>query len=313
MQGDNKLFLHHKMVYGGTEYMASTWQRKVLPSLTNIHNYQCYVLPGQLAPLSEMLKDKRDIIIWIHNLPHQFHGTFDLVYIKNKLFMEKVKYFIVPSENAKEYTVRELGISADKVWVCNNAIFPLEYNSKKFNKPKEIKVVHTSAFDRGTPVILNSLQFIDVDFRLEIFNDFNPDLNFYGDSSSLDKRIKFYGKTPKSIVKEHVENAHIFIYPPDIFLETFCLSLVESLSAGNLAVYADYGSLKEVANGGGICYPHPGGQNLKHAEIFAKHFTEAIEKVKAGEWDPAEQVAYINKRFSWETITQQWVDLDNTL
>jgi len=39
----------------------------------------------------------------------------------------------------------------------------------------------------------------------------------------------------------------------------------------------------------------------------------AINKVLAGEWNPEEQVESINSRYSWEKVTQDWIEFDKQL
>jgi glycosyltransferase involved in cell wall biosynthesis len=211
----------------------------------------------------------------------------------------------------KLWTAEEFNISLDRIKVIPNAIHPLTYNAEKFSNIKQVKIVHTSSAYRGLPILMNSLKHIDADFRLEVYNDYNPDLHYHDDQDTIDKRVRFYWKTPRRTVMEAVESAHILAYP-SIYLETFCLSLAESQSAGNLAVYPELGALTEVGDMRGVVYEYDEDM-AKHEAIFTGALTLAIQKVLAGEWNPAEQVESINSRYSWEKVTQDWIEFDKQL
>jgi glycosyltransferase involved in cell wall biosynthesis len=149
---------------------------------------------------------------------------------------------------------------------------------------------------------MESLKYIDEDFRLEIYNDFDPD--FFPDLS-IDNRVVFYGRTPRATVKEAFESSHIFVYP-SVFEETFCLSMAEAMSAGALPVYSKIGSLEEIGNNYGMSYEFTENQN-EHYKRFAENLQDAILKIKNNEWDPTEQIGYVNDSFSWDAIEQQWL------
>ena len=304
-------FMYDQNVYGGTEYMVRTWEELVLPHMVNMENYLCMVAPGISLDVPEVIKDGREVILWLHNTKAQFNPVYVEKILGRKDFTDRIAKVIVPSTWHKIWTSDEMGLPLDRFVVIPNAIVPLKYNPDKFENVKQVKLINTSSAYRGLPILMNCLKQIDLDFRLEIYNDFNPDLQYTGNQDTLDKRVRFYWKTPKRTVMEAVENSHILAYP-STYLETFCLSLAENLSAGNLAVHPDLGALAEVAGGHSITYDYM--DDFKdHESLFVEKLTEAIEKVYKGEWNPEEQVSYINQAFSWETITAKWIEFDNSL
>jgi glycosyltransferase involved in cell wall biosynthesis len=140
------------------------------------------------------------------------------------------------------------------------------------------------------------------DFLAKHRNDFDTD--FFPDIS-IDNRVVFYGRTPRATVKEAFESSHIFVYP-SVFEETFCLSMAEAMSAGALPVYSKIGSLEEIGNNYGMSYEFTENQN-EHYKRFAENLQDAILKIKNNEWDPTEQIGYVNDSFSWDAIEQQWL------
>jgi glycosyltransferase involved in cell wall biosynthesis len=269
------------------------------------------IAPGITLDAEGIIKDGRPVIFWLHNTKSQFNPDYVAKVLGHQSVIDRIAYIIVPSMWHKLWTAEEFNISLDRIKVIPNAIHPLTYNAEKFSNIKQVKIVHTSSAYRGLPILMNSLKHIDADFRLEVYNDYNPDLHYHDDQDTIDKRVRFYWKTPRRTVMEAVESAHILAYP-SIYLETFCLSLAESQSAGNLAVYPELGALTEVGDMRGVVYEYDEDMR-KHEAIFTGALTLAIQKVLAGEWNPEEQVESINSRYSWEKVTQDWIEFDKQL
>lgn len=308
-------FNYAKDVYGGTEYMAKTWEKLVLPHMVNLDKYLCMIAPGLTPKMPAIIEDGRDVVLWLHNLKTQFNAAYVEEVIGKPEFAERIKYVVVPSIFHKINTANELNLSLDQIHVIPNAIFPLSFRQDKFDGitsgTKQIRIIHTSTSYRGLPILMDALRHIEYDFRLEVYNDYNPDIHFKGDQSEIDKRVRFFWKTPRATVMEAVENSHIFAYPC-IYLETFCLSLAESMSAGNLCVYPDFGALAEVGDNNGVVYEYE--DNIQeHEMIFASALNLGIEKILKGEWNPEESMRHVNENFSWERITQEWIDFDRKL
>jgi glycosyltransferase involved in cell wall biosynthesis len=293
--------------YSGTEYMVHNFHKNIFPDMPKLNDYLAIVIPGISPNLENMLKWNGDIIVWLHNLVFQVDDALTQI-LRMPQFKAKIKFVICVSQSHKDYIVKEMDIEESKVVVLNNAIYPLNYNPSKFDSPKQVKLVHTSSPDRGMPILLEAIKYIDRDFRLEIYNEFNPD---YYPEYTPDPRIKFFGRTPKATVLEAIESAHIHPYPAQ-YVETFCLSQVEAMSAGNLCVYPNIGSLPEVSNGFGISYDATENRE-NHIKLFADKLTEAIDMVADGNWHPEEQVNLINNKYSWDAIKKQWLDFHELL
>lgn len=301
------IFDWNRNAFGGTEYMVTTFHKKIAPDLPKLKNYQCFVMPGNMPDMQFIEASDKSIILWMHNTIYQFSQQLINLFFTNRI-IPKIKYIIVVSEFQKQETIKHLGVPEDKIVVIPNAIEPLKYNPEKFDSPKQIKLIHTSTAERGTHILLNAIKEIDEDFRLEIYNDFYP---HYYPEYEPDPRIRFYGRTPKATVIEAIENSHIHAYP-SVYPETFCLSQAEAMSAGLLCVTSDMGSLPEVSGGYGDMYKYDDDQ-MKHADIFAEHLTKAIKTIKEGSWNPTEQIEFVNNQYSWERHKERWLELHETL
>jgi glycosyltransferase involved in cell wall biosynthesis len=301
-----KHFDYHPEYFGGTEYMGRGFEKHILPYMPKLDNYLALILPGLVPILEDLMSSNKQILLWMHNTPHQFslnsnssQPSFYEV-ITNPVFINKLKYLIVISEEQKRLTLLDVKIDPDKVYVIPNAIDPI----LPAPKPNKIKIIHTSTASRGMNVLLDSLKYIKDDFVLEVYNDFYPDIepNFVADP-----RVKFFGKTPKATVHEAISTSHIHAYP-STYPETFCLSQVEAMSAGLLCVTSNLGALPEVSGGHTIMYKHT-YNDFEHSKIFAKHLQEAIDIVKSGSWDPSSQIEYVNATYSWDAIRDRWLEL----
>jgi glycosyltransferase involved in cell wall biosynthesis len=287
---------------GGTEYMARNFRKKILPLTPKLQNYLSVIVPGIVPNESNLYNSNKQIIMWIHNTPSQYTEEA-LRILRNPKFLDKIKYFIAVSESGKQEILKQVNIEPERIYVIPNAVNPLRYNSIKFNKPNKIKVITASSPDRGLVILLNSLPLIKEDFELDIFGSFNPD-KF--PELTPDPRINFYGFSAKATVAKHYELAHIHAYP-STYIETFCISQAEAMSAGLLCVTSDIGALPEVSNGYTTIYPYEPDNN-KHIEIFAEKLSEAINTIKSGNWNPEAQIEYVNKTYSWDAIKDKWLE-----
>ncbi len=293
--------------FGGTEYMGRGWHKFISSYVPKFNDYLSLIIPGVTPHPEEIFASTKPIIIWMHNTPEQFDED-KLAVIKNPKFLDKVKYFIVPSEEHKKLMLLEIPVDPECIYVIPNALEPLNYNPSKFNKQEKIRIIHTSSMNRGLEVLINAIPLINEDFSVEVYNDFYPDLY---ENFTADKRIKFFGKTPKMTVRDAIESSHIHAYP-STYLETFCISQAEAMSAGLLCVTSDIGALPEVSGGHTTIYPYE-PDTVKHIEVFAKKLSEAINTIKSGNWSPEAQIEYVNKTYSWNAIKDKWLEFHELL
>ena len=313
MNNKDLIFNYNKEVFGGTEYMAKGFYEKVLPYAKNFYKYNCLILPGQIENINNYIFDEKEIILWIHNTPEQFHPEVSKFFY-NKNFLNKIKFVIVVSEFAKNNFISSTGIDPSKVIVIYNAIDPIENNINRFKNVKTVEIVHSCAQERGALVLISSLKYCKEDFKLNIYNKLNPDTQFLDnkfEKLSKDKRLYFYGQTSKKVLLKNLSLSHMFVYP-SIFEETFCLAQVEALSANCLTIYNDLGSLKEVSLKNGVSYD--GKINLeKHAKQLAKLIDKNVKKIKTNNFYPQNQSKIINEKFSWNNFKNSWLELDKII
>jgi phosphatidylinositol glycan class A protein len=298
-----KPFDYTNTTFGGTEYMGRGFELKIAPDVPKFSNYLSLIVPGNIPHPSTLFTTNKEIIMWLHNIPSQF-AKDKLDILKHPEFIKRLKYVVVPSEKHKNILIKQLPILKEQVIVIPNAIEPLKQGPKKTT----LKLIHTSSEDRGMNILLSALNYIDENFELDIYNGFNPDLD---PDFITDTRVTFFGKTPKATVRKAISKAHIHAYPAT-YVETFCLSQVEAMSAGLLCVTSDLGALPEVSGGHTTIYPFTYNE-VNHVKLFAEHLAQAIERIKKGEWDPTAQIEYVNSTYSWDAIKDRWLQLHELL
>jgi glycosyltransferase involved in cell wall biosynthesis len=84
------------------------------------------------------------------------------------------------------------------------------------------------------------------------------------------------------------------------------------MSAGLVCVTSDLGALPQVSGGFGYMYPYTEDKE-SHTKIFAEHLTKAIQDVKQGNWNPEEQIKFVNSEYSWERHKERWLELHDKL
>jgi glycosyltransferase involved in cell wall biosynthesis len=319
-----KIFMTKTDVFGGTEFMVKNFKERVMPLIPKIKKYNCIVLPGIIYDeYNNYIKSEKQIIIWIHNLVEQFISN-DVAgdnmiykYLNTIEFVKKIKYLIVVSEYAKQEILESTMLDESQVVVIHNAIKPVFNDTNRFKNVKDIKIIHTSHSGRGFEILARSLKYIDHNFRLNIYNDINPDIykvSPFFKEIYKDKRLFFYSKTPKKTVIDDLSKSHIFAYP-SIYKETFCLSQVEAISSGCLPIYRNYGALKEVSLNAGISYNVEESLQLdeEHVKIFASKLTSGIELIKSNEFNITNISEEINQKFSWNKFKQSWINIHEKL
>lgn len=290
-------------IIGGTEFMREEIL-KMFVNFPKFRKYNLIMMPG-LFDKRLIEESKVPIIFWMHNNMDQLNDYSRYILENTKHI---TKFYVVLSQESKNEILKQIDIDANKIVIIPNAFNPLTYNPLKFEKIDKIKIMHVSAPERGMALLLDSLEYIDEDFDLKIFNHFNPDLEheFNKYKHFKDDRVTFYGRTPRQTVYKYFEKSHIHAYP-SVYNETFCLSQAEAMSAGCLCVYRfeDGNALKSTSGGYGIGYT----DNPIDPKNYAEKLKEGIQMIKNKQFNPKEQIEYINNSFNWEIAKKNWHDL----
>jgi len=287
------------------KYVGTSWSDRVNLILS-------FCFPEQIQP-------GKINVMWQH-LNSNEESCFGM---KDLKFVEQLDYLIFVSHWQFNKFKQEFNIPAYKSVIIRNAVEPIPF-VKKTNTGK-LRLVYTSTPWRGLDVLLNALLLLNRDdVELDIFSS----TKIYGDhfekittgqfdwlfqQAKTQKNVKFHEYQPNDVVRNCVQQAHIFPYP-STFEETSCLSAIEAASAGCQIVTTNLGALPETCNDWATYIPH--GPNR---EVLASRFAVELEKAINNYWDEENQNSLLaqsthyHKYWSWETRAKDWQTFFNTI
>ena len=192
----------------------------------------------------EIIKSKKKYkILWAH---HAYDQPVFLNFDHNT-----VDHIVSPSHWAKEQLVRFLKVPKEKISVIPNGV------SDKFtlseNKTKTL--IYTSIPYKGLellPRIIPLIQQRHPDAKFKIFssmslygNIMDPYVDLYQDLKLL-KNVDYSAAVDQEELIKHYQESAFFIHP-NIWEETFCVSMAEAMKCGCYPIITNIGALPEVA------------------------------------------------------------------
>lgn len=154
----------------------------------------------------------------------------------------------------KKYLVETNGVPEDKIVLGFNGIEPSDFPTDRADK-NPLKVVFSSSPDRGLmqsiDIVKKAREISGLDIKLHCFygvaNMRKMGLNDWADQ--IEAKIKehdfvvYHGMVNKKTLMRHFQEAAVWLYPAD-FIETYCITAIEALSAGCWPIVRDMGALK---------------------------------------------------------------------
>ena len=121
----------------------------------------------------------------------------------------------------------------------------------------------------------------------------------------------------------HIQDAAFYIHP-NVWEETFCVSLAEAMSCGCFPITTDMGALPETSNGMGKYIPMSGQSTLRGwitDDTFHKNFAEEIVRalhffdVARDEYDQASSAIskFAIESYNWNRVAKLWENEINSL
>jgi glycosyltransferase involved in cell wall biosynthesis len=298
----------------GTEYMSSKIATEIFSELENLHKYNWVLLPGASEEDFKLSKTNKTVI-WLH-VPTLYAPDFISQYFTDPDVVENTVAYIVQSNFHKKDVVENFKVDPKKVFVLNNTFEPIEYVEKP---KKHVNFIYISQVSRGLDILSKAFSKInDPDISLTIHGCICQDCT-EGMSVTEDPRIRLAGYTTKKQYQKNLQRANILAYPSR-FQETAGIAIMEAMSAGVKVVTFDLGALPETTLGFAKIIPgFPKELDLqekvkdKYTKKIYKEMKKAIKEVRSGNFDPKTQVDAVKKAYGWETVKNQWVDLNSIL
>jgi glycosyltransferase involved in cell wall biosynthesis len=290
--------------YGGTEIQFDYLRKHVSAAL--IDSVQITTSVPEKIPLDPVKSN----ILWIKNSYDQpnlqpwfqnkdNHSKYDWYVFNSHWTYEKYRYFFK--------------IPEDRCTVIKNAIDYDELQLKTDFTPKpKIKMCYISTPWRGLEVALGAMEAIkDPDITLDVYSS----TIIYGTSfhSQNDKsyealsNVNYMGycdhKTLVSKLKDYDVNCF-----PSIWEETFCISAMESLAAGQLLITTDLGAIPETCAEFPIYIPYTPDKK-KLAIQLGECILQCKEMLKTDlSWGLKFQQEYYQRFYDWKVIGRFWTD-----
>ena len=302
---------------GGTEIQFAELAKRIDPS------YFKKIQITTSVPEKEPIDPDKISILWMKNSYDQPNIA---PWFRQRENHRKYDWYVFNSHWTYEKFRYAFGLPTHKCCVIKNALPDTEWIERpKFNKGDPIKLIHTSTPWRGLNVLLGAMELIKRDditldvysstkiygseFELQNDKQFKP---MYDKMESL-KNVNHIGYKPNKEIIQAMQKSQIFAYP-SIWEETCCISAIEAMAAGNMAVVTNFGALFET------CTEYAHYVNYEtDMYTLAKKFKVIIEFVADNYHEPVlherlkDQMKFYRTFYNWDMRAKEWVSLFDQL
>ena len=256
-------------------------------------------------------------IAWRHNIKLTDAKTYlwchDLVTpgAENTSVYEKI---ICLSDFHKNYVQSCQAIPDEKIWISRNGIEPARF-FKEMPKRQYGKVIWSNSPDRGLEHAIDIMDKVHEQIpmaELHIFYGWE-NLYKYGLAEKADMLkamvearpwIKYVGNVDQARLTREVASSDVWIYPAT-FIESYCISALESLCCGTWSVARDIGALHNTlaeAKKLGMCdLVDIDPTTIEGKQEYARLVIEAIIEQKH------DRVKVDPKKFAWASVASEWI------
>lgn len=295
-----------KNAFGGTEITKRSLAKMINPNL--LENFQI------IASRIREIKEDKIRIYWLHDMPEDP----ELSHLKNISSQNRFHKIIFNCNWHLNECVSKLNIELnEKIDIIETPIEPIELVQKEKNK---VNLIYFSTPQRGLELLVPVFEALAEKHKhihLNVFSSFK----IYGWEDAdrqfepLYNRIRnhpqmtYHGFAPQETLREYIQKSHILAYP-NVWKETACRVLIESMSAGLMCVHPNLAALSDTSGMLTTMYQYYSDPN-KHANIFYNHLDHAINEVNKEELQNYLKLVkiYADTRFNIRKITSQWESL----
>jgi glycosyltransferase involved in cell wall biosynthesis len=298
---------------GGTELQMNELVKR-LPK----HYWDKVQITTSVPEKEPLAKDKVNIL-WQKNSYDQ--GNLS-PWFKNKDNHKKYDWYVFNSHwNYEKFRIY-FDIPTDRSVVIKNAIPTTKWVERNpYKKGDPIKLIHVSTPWRGLNVLLGAMQLVknplitlDLYSSTQVYGTSFMEQNddrykpLYEQAKSL-KNVNYIGYKPNHEVIDAMQYTHIFAYP-SVWEETFCISAIESMAAGNMAVVTNFGALYET------CAEFAHYVNYdKDFKSLARKFAVALNFIADNLHEDKMQerlqmqMKFYREYYNWDLRAGEWVSL----
>jgi len=288
---------------GGTELTKRGIASRIDPALADNFQIIC-------SRVREIEEDKIRIY-WLHDLPEDPEAS----HLKDGSSRDRFHRMVFSSNWQYQQYIAKLGYPENsKSMVIETPLEPIELVEKSKD---EVRLIYFSTPNRGLEILVPVFKalaekhdniVLDVYSSFKIYGWENADQQYEKliEECKNHPKINYHGAVPQAELRVALQKAHIFAYP-NIWQETSCRCLQESMSAGLLCVHPNFAALSDTSGGLTAMYQMDTDPNT-HANIFMQQLDNAINIVND---DNVQQYlkfvkAYADNRFNIDKISNQW-------
>ena len=238
---------------------------------------------------------------------------------------ETVTHIVTPSHWAKEQLIRYHKVPKNKITVIANGVSDIF----SYSDQKTKTFIHTSIPYKGLelmPAIIYRIHQKHPDAKFKIFSSMSlygpsndPYIELYEELKTL-PNVEYSSAVDQAELVKHYQESAFFIHP-NIWEETFCVSMAEAMKSGCYPIITNIGALSEVAGDNfasvvpidGIRTP----QKYEVTEKFLNTFAEVC--CTALDYFDRDRTYYnqiskslsnhISQKCDWKQIAKQWKKL----
>lgn len=302
-----------KKAFGGTEYMMTELEKRLDKDLLdNFYISRC------VGTITKLPKDKIKIF-WAHQFPlPNFHN--EPIWFTENLWsgFDKAVFVSNTQKNLFFYNYQIKDFNNNNCKVIHNAIEPLVPTKKCTSN---INLIYISSPDRGLDILYDTFCLISNKYPNVTLNVFSStseliDSNLKEEKEKIfknlyqklkkHKKINYSERIPRAELLKVLSKSHIFVYP-STFWETFCISLIEAMSAKCVCIHSDYGALYETSGGLTEIYNYTVDRG-EHISILYDNISKVIDNLQNSNniYDLDFIKTYADKKYNWNLITGQW-------
>ena len=238
---------------------------------------------------------------------------------------EDVTHIVSPSHWAKEQLVKFLNVPKDKITVIPTGVS----DSFTFSENKTKTFIHTSIPYKGLelmPAIIRGIHSRHPDAKFKIFSSMSlygpsndPYIELYEELKTL-PNVEYSQAVDQEELVSHYQDAAFFIHP-NIWEETFCVSMTEAMKCGCYPIITNIGALQEVAGENfASVVPIDGNRTSQGYQVTEKFLNTFVEVCcTALDYFDGDRTYYnqiskslsnhISQKCDWKKVAKQWKKL----
>jgi len=238
---------------------------------------------------------------------------------------EDVTHIVSPSHWAKEQLIKFHNVPKNKITVIPTGVS----DSFTFGENKTKTFIHTSIPYKGLELLPHIIRLIHTrhpDAKFKIFSSMSlygpsndPYIELYEELKTL-PNVEYSAAVDQEELVAHYQDSAFFIHP-NIWEETFCVSMAEAMKCGAYPIITDIGALQEVAGENfSSVVPIDGIRTSKGYQV-TKRFINTFVEVCCTALDYFEgdrtyynQISkslsnHISQKCDWGKVSKQWQKL----